>query len=100
MQRFLIRDNLAEPPRPTLGLQIMTRDAATTIIELSSDEALVLFEFLERFSDTDQLSIQDQAEQRALWNLCCLLEEKLVEPFRRDYDVLLAQARERLRDKM
>jgi hypothetical protein len=40
------------------------------------DEALVLFEFLSRFSDTDELRVEDQAEQRALSNLCCLLEKQ------------------------
>lgn len=36
-------------------------------IEPNSNEALVLFEFLSRYSDTQQLVIEDQAEQRVLW---------------------------------
>lgn len=67
-------------------------------LEVTADEALVLFEFLSRYSDTDALSVDDQAEQRALWNLQCLLEAKLVESFRPDYDQRLAAARDRLRD--
>jgi hypothetical protein len=67
-------------------------------IELTGDEALVLFEFLSRFSDTDTLSLEDQAEARALWNLLCLLQKQLVEPFRPNYQELLRQARDRLRD--
>ncbi len=67
-------------------------------IDLSASEALVLFEFLSRYSDTDRLETVDQAEQRALWNLCCLLERELVEPFQPEYEKLLAAARESLRD--
>lgn len=76
-----------------------TPSSSCVSIELSSDEALVLFEFLQRFSDSDTLAIQDQAEERVLWNLCCLLERRLVTPFATTYDVLLAEARDRLRDK-
>lgn len=67
-------------------------------LELTADEALVLFDFLSRFSDTDVLAVEDKAEQRALWNVCCLLEKQLVEPFLANYDQLLRQARDRLRD--
>jgi hypothetical protein len=35
-------------------------------IELSTDEALVLFEFLHRYGDSDTLEVADQAEQRVL----------------------------------
>jgi hypothetical protein len=68
------------------------------ILSLSPDEALVLFDFLSRFSDDDELRIDDQAEQRVLWDLCCLLERQLVEPFDENYALLLAQARSRVRD--
>jgi hypothetical protein len=67
-------------------------------LELTADEALVLFEFLSRYGESDTLSIVDQAEQRALWNLQCLFEKQLVEPFCTDYAALLAAARDRLRD--
>ena len=66
--------------------------------ELTADEALVLFDLLSRYCDTDVLAVEDQAEQRALWNLLGLFEKQLVEPFRLDYGELLATARERLRD--
>ncbi len=45
------------------------------VIRLTSEEAVVLDEFLRRFSDTDQLTIADQAEIQALWNLQCLFEK-------------------------
>lgn len=35
-------------------------------LELSADEALVFFELVSRFTDSDQLSIADQAKARAL----------------------------------
>lgn len=66
--------------------------------ELTIDEALVLFELLQRFSESDALTLEDQAEQRVLWNLCCVMEKTLSEPFAVNYAELLAQARDRLRD--
>ena len=69
-------------------------------LELSVNEALVLFEFLSRYSETDKLSIEDQAEQRVLWNLCCDLEKILIEPFSSNYEQLLKTAREKTRDSV
>ena len=66
-------------------------------LELSADEALVFFEFVSRFTDSDQLSIADQAEPQTLWNLCGRLEKQLSEPFSSRFPQLLAQARGRLR---
>jgi hypothetical protein len=68
-------------------------------IELTGDEALVLFELLSRYSDSEALVVEDQAEQRALWNLLAALETQLVGPVRPEYAELLQRARERLRDK-
>lgn len=69
-------------------------------LSLTKDEALILFEFLSRFSESDsELTIEDQAEERVLWNLCCDLEKILVEPFQENYGELLNQAREKVRDK-
>ena len=68
-------------------------------IQISKDEAIVLFEFLSRFSEKDKLKIEHQAEQRALWNLTCVFEKILAEPFREDYLEILKEARERLKDK-
>jgi hypothetical protein len=67
-------------------------------IELSSDEALVLFDFLSRYSESNRLEVTDQAEQRVLWDVCALLERVLVEPFSDKYDDLLQGARGRVRD--
>ena len=68
-------------------------------INFTKDEALVLFEFLSRFSDTDKLEIKDQAEERALWNLTCLFEKELAEPFSKDWGKIIKEAKDRLRDE-
>ena len=68
-------------------------------IELTRPEALVLFEFVSRFSEDEVLKIEDQAEERVLWNLCASLESLLSEPFAKNYGELLANARSLVRDK-
>lgn len=67
-------------------------------LELTPSEALVLFEFLSRFSDDHVLVLEDQAEERVLWDLCCSLESILVEPFAENYTELLERARAEVRD--
>ncbi|NHZ33286.1 hypothetical protein [Massilia rubra] len=73
-------------------------DPSHVTLTLTSDESLVLFAFLQRFSDTDRLTIEDQAEQRALWNLCCVFEKSSVGAFQGSYQEALDAARARLRD--
>lgn len=68
------------------------------IIPLKLDEAIVLFELLQRYSNSDVLSIEDQAEQRALWNLCCVFEKHVHIPFEGNFKEIVAAARNRLRD--
>jgi hypothetical protein len=68
---------------------------------LSRDDALVLFEWLNRMDakrhDLRDI-VDDPAEQRALWNLICLLERELSEPFTAAYRDAVDEARRRLRD--
>ncbi len=64
-------------------------------IRLTVAEALVLDEFLGRYSDKDQLNIVDQAEQQALWNLQCLLERVVLHAYPWP---TLEEARSALRD--
>ena len=68
-------------------------------IELSKDEALVLFEFLGRLNkqNIDTL-FEDQAEQRVLWDIESTLEKALSEPFLDNYLELLNNARAQVRD--
>lgn len=75
----------------------MTIDGAVPLA-LTHDEALVLHDLLQRYSVSGVLTLEDQAEQRALWNLACLLERELVEPLSPGYAGALAAARQRLRD--
>ena len=68
-------------------------------IRLTKAEALVLYDFLSRFSKEERLKIEDQAEERALWNAQCLLERELAELFLRNYGKIIEEARDLLRDK-
>ena len=67
-------------------------------LELSREEALVLFDWLSRFNKDGDAKFEDQAEQRVLWDVEGMLESALVEPFDPKYDELLARARARVRD--
>lgn len=67
-------------------------------LELSRDEALVLYEWVRRFNKRVDVSFGDQAEQRVLWDIEALLETLLEEPFSDEYEALLAAARGRIRD--
>jgi hypothetical protein len=67
-------------------------------LQLSGDEALVLFEWIHRMEDKDQLkrTAEHGGEVVALWRLSGILESELSEPFDKDYKDLVAQARDRL----
>lgn len=67
-------------------------------LQLSRDEALLLFEWVSRFNKTRTLAFEDQAEERVLWDLESHLESTLVDPFGKDYADELARARARIRD--
>jgi hypothetical protein len=69
-------------------------------LELTASEALVLFEFLSRFTSEDVLKLEDQAEKQVLWDLCASLESILVEPFANNYKELLERARVEVRDSV
>lgn len=71
-------------------------------IELTPQEALVLFDMLSRWSETDtwHVSLEHQAEQRVLWDILAALENILDEPFMPDYQERLNTAREMVQDKL
>lgn len=73
-------------------------DAGGCLLELSGAEAIVLFEFLQRFTAQSQLTLEHPAEQRALWNLFALLEKNLTAPLRNDWASLLMKSRAHLVD--
>ena len=68
-------------------------------IKLTEDEAWVLFEFVRRFSNTDKLTIEDQAEERVLWNLCCIFEKTLSLSKATEHQAFIEECRNRLRDE-
>ena len=66
-------------------------------MELDSDEALVLFEFLARELDNDngvrlKTVTNNDGELWALNSLHCLLEQVLVEPLKSEYATLVSRA--------
>jgi len=63
-------------------------------IELTGDEALVLFEWLADL-DTAKIGV-GEAEQRVLWSIEAALEKSLVEPFAKNYVELVERARRRI----
>ncbi len=62
-------------------------------IELTNNEALVLIDFLLRFRDKEKLSIEDEAEEQILWDICAMLETEVPELLDKDYKDLLSKAR-------
>jgi len=64
-----------------------------TTLELTSNEALVLIDFLIRFRDDEELKIEGPAEEQLLWDLCAVLESKVPELLHKDYKQLLEKAR-------
>ena len=64
---------------------------------LSQAEALVLFEFLARFLENEQLRIADPAEEQVFANIHAELQRQLVAPLMPNYAELLETARSALR---
>ena len=76
------------------------RENNNITIKFSKDEAIVLFEFLSRFNGEEHKNIfQDQAEEKTLLIIEGQLEKVLTEPFMPNYQDILLEARNRLRDK-
>ncbi|MGX5653622.1 hypothetical protein ACWKWC_02475 [Geodermatophilus nigrescens] len=73
----------------------------TVKLKLTSDVALVLFEWLERHADHgwERLSDAHSDELSALTVLAGALESRLVQPFDGRYDELVKAARQRLADQ-
>jgi hypothetical protein len=68
-------------------------------VDLSNDEALVLFELLYEYGSNDaarELKIHHAAERNALWALSAQLEKRLVAPFQPNYSESLTKARARI----
>ena len=68
----------------------------TVDVQLSEDEALVLFELLSRFESEGRLSAEVEAEELALSRVLAQLEKHLAAPFQCNYRELLDLARNRI----
>ena len=68
-------------------------------IELTSEAALVLYDWLTRFNQREEIDVADQAEERVLFDLEAMLEKALATPLQSNYAELLAQARSHVRDE-
>ena len=69
------------------------------LITLNKDQALVLFEFVARFNETNhKVLFEDQAEQKMMWLIQRQLEKVLVEPFMPNYKDIVKEARNKIRD--
>ena len=69
---------------------------AKVALELTVDEALVLFEWLSRFNQNENVAFEDAAEQRVLFDLESKLESSLTAPLEPNYKEQLAEARRRV----
>ena len=65
-------------------------------LELSHDQALVLFECLANLDETRSVLVVDDAEQKVFWRLEGLLESQLTEIVDPNYKELLKEAKARL----
>ena len=75
-------------------------DPTTVTLALSSDEALVLYEYLSRTAAarTRGLLMEDQSELRVLWDVENLLQARLPEVTAPDYGDRLDAARAAVRE--
>ena len=68
-------------------------------IELTSDEALILHAWLNKYNEIDEpKGISHQSEERVLFDLEALLEKNIDSIFSTNYSAILNDARERTKD--
>ena len=65
-------------------------------LEITEDEAIVLFEFFERFGDTDKLEFEHPAEYIALMKVSGQIDKTTAAMFKTNYAELLSEARNRI----
>lgn len=66
-------------------------------LTLSQDAALILFEWLHKFNDSDDTDAIAPEDRQVLFDLEALLEKELPEIFDKNYVDLLSKARARLK---
>jgi len=65
-------------------------------LEITGDEALVLFEFFERYEETGRLVFRHQAEYLALMKISAQIDKNVPEACDPKYQQLLEKAKERV----
>ncbi|MES2930367.1 MAG: hypothetical protein V4665_01100 [Patescibacteria group bacterium] len=76
------------------------KDNKNIFLKLSSNEALVLLEWLTKFNQKEHpLLFEDQAEERILFDIESSLEKIVSETFEGNYFENLSRARQEIRDK-
>lgn len=65
-------------------------------IKISEDEAVVLFEFFERFDDKERLYFVHPAEYIALMKISAQIDKTTAAMFKKNYAEILSDARERI----
>lgn len=69
-------------------------------LKFTANEALVLFEWVSKFNEMEiEKAFEDQAEERVLWDLESMLEEKLGVILQSNYKEALRLARNEVRDE-
>lgn len=69
------------------------------VIKLNQEEALVLLEWLYKFNKEERPTlIQDQSEERILFDLEAVLEAFVSNTFENNYQEALLKARQKIRD--
>jgi hypothetical protein len=81
-------------------MKSINENESKILIEISGEEAIVLFEWLYNFNEKEQYELfEDQAEKRILFDLQAELEKVISAIFSDNYIDILAKAREKIRDK-
>ncbi|HQZ25368.1 MAG TPA: hypothetical protein PLD18_08720 [Flavobacterium sp.] len=69
-------------------------------IKITKNEALVLFDFLSRLNQNDNIDFfEDKAEKILLWNIEAELEKELEDIFDSNYKLILEKARREIHNK-
>ncbi len=76
----------------------MMQNNEKIIIELTKNEALILYDWIQKLNTKEDTIFEDQAEERVLWDLEAILEKKLTGPLQNNYHQLISEARESVRD--
>ncbi len=69
-------------------------------LDLTKEEIVVLTGLLKRYSENETFVIEDQAEQRALWNLECVLEKVVGNYYEGNWETAHNDALDSLRDEI